>query len=225
MEHCSPQRYATNTEADSHDTHILHGRVRQESFVVVRAAQEHSTHSQRQDTYKNQDMARPHEYIGVSIERVDAHDRYEARVNKRRRDKCRGGGGSSIVGIDTHGVEWEDLHLTAVTHNHKQECDLEVEGVARNDSLLQRCVVQGAMVGYGSQEHDAEVCHGDTRRADKDILPCSLQRLLELAVVDDTRRADCRSLKEYPCHGDVVRVVDTCDSHGKEHKQRIVCLI
>ncbi len=93
MEHGRPQRGAAHAHAYGDDAHILDSRIREETLVVVGAAQEHRAHGQRHYTYENQYVARPVEDLALAtcIEQIYAHYGDEACIDERRRDECRGG--------------------------------------------------------------------------------------------------------------------------------------
>ena len=94
-----------------------------------------------------------------------------------------------------------------------------VEGVAAGCGCGDGFVVERFALGRRGQQQDAQVGHGDARRADEDILPGRLECLCRAAVVDDACRAEGRGLEEDPCHGEVRGEVDPGDGRCQEHDQ------
>ena len=153
---------------------------------------------------------------------VDAQQGDEAGVDQPRGDERRGGGRSREVGVDAHGIEREELDLAAVAAEDQQKGRLQVERLAVGCGRGHGVVGERLALGGGGQQQDAQVGHGDARRADEDVFPGRFERGGRAAVVDDARRAEGRGLEEDPRHGEVVGEVDARNGGRQQQEQRRV---
>ena len=219
VEHGGPDPDAPDAQPDGRDAHVLDRGVGEEAFVVVGAAQEQRADHQRQHADEQQHGFHPWEDFGRGEQFVDPQQRQEPGVDQSRGDQRRGRGRGGEVGVDAHGVEREQLGLAAVTAEDQQEGRLQVEGAAARGRGGDGGVVERLAVGGGGQQQDAQVGHGDARRADEDVFPRRFQRLRRAAVVDDARRAERGGFEEDPRHGEVRGEIGSCYGCGQEHQQ------
>ena len=222
MEHGGPDARAADAQSDGRDTHVLDRGVGEEALVVVRAAQEERADRERQHADDEQHGADPREDLRGGENPIDAQYGQEAGIDQPRGDERRGGRRRGEVGIDAHGVEREKLDLAAVSAEDQQEGGLQVEGVAARGRGGDRFVGKRFAFGGGGQQQDAQIGHGDARRADEDVFPRRFERLRRAAVVDDACRAERRGFEEDPRHGQVRGEIGSGDGRGEEHQERRV---
>ena len=219
VEQRRPYADAADAQSDGGDAHVLDGGVGEEAFVVVGAAQEKRAHAERENAHDEQYRAHPRENLRSGEQFVDAQQREESGVDHSRGDQRRSRRGGCEIGVYADRVEREQFQFAAVSAENQQEGRLQVERVARRGRFGDGFVRKRFAFGRGGQQQDAQIGHGDARRADEDVFPRRFERLRRAAVVDDARRAERRRFEENPRYGEVVGEIGSGDGRGEQHQQ------
>ena len=83
--------------------------------------------------------------------------------------------------------------------------------------MLQLVVVERRIRGCGTEQKDTQIRYGDTRRTYEQLFPCSLERMLRVAVIEDTCATESSCLQQNPCYGYVICKIYTRDGCDEQH--------